>query len=450
MFPLVMALAIGAGQANAGFQGVTQRLTVPFSGQQLEALLYLNYDLRCQADASFHGVTASLTLEGARKRKIRVDLFEHTREAGLMLGSVRDDDQSFTLKLDSNPGCDLKNLNLRFVTAPGNIVLQHSPYVVVRNDQYTNRWTDLPLLMGYSLSENKDGTRELVYTDFFSDEDDSSKNLVPGWVSQYTSFNSESLMATYGRRLDVEWVYRVVFTHDWKVIRRSYQAPLPLIRFSTGGIGHREVDFDGEFLEGTEHPVLFNIAGTNVFGSAPLWDSQRKLREGYHLIPSQSLAEPRPREDAIFAHPWMFEVSDLELKREGKLKATSPNYLYIRLGGFLTSGTFAAHVVLDEGRIAESGGGVGSVDRFGEDLWGKMTYTGVPLGKDTMKVLGHLGSDVHGRVSFVGNSKLPTLGGLDSPQFYRINEAADGSYSVEDITSLFVCRQSGNWPSCRF
>jgi hypothetical protein len=355
--------------------------------------------------------------------------------------------------LDSNPECDLKDIRLDVVAAQSpallpiqardpskeeqvfqSLALLHSPFLVVRPDQYLNRLTDLPLLLGYSVHPGQNQKNiSLRYTFFFTDED-----------SETTASQTEGHMAQYGRRTDVEWLYEVEFNDRLEVVRTNYHSDLLM------GIGHIRTEFRGKYLPNSSHPILYNIANHNVFADAPRRTQKNHVLEGYHLVPRYRFDPPRAREWAMFDHPWMFEVSDVELEREGKLSHPSNEYIYALFEGELLQGSFLGKINIRRGLSSVSGNGEDEVNVIGEDLWEKQSFTALHIGKERIQAI--LAGKAHGEFSLYSRSFWAPLLKVTSFRFFRLKPGKD-PYEVrklEEITDRFQCAYSGLKTKCSF
>lgn len=356
-----------------------------------ETVLTIHHELDCSHEAKgFLGVTGELLLK--ENSPIRFELKEGTATTRIAIG--RADGQDAKLALNEDGRCRVKNLHYELEEVSKekpfflHLALIHSPILHIRDDQYGNRLTDLPMALGYSVKHEKE-TFTIVYTAFFSDED-----------SIQSTEGMDAQMARYGRRADIEWVYEVEFRQQsFAVVSRSYHSDL------VGGIGHAKASFRGRFWQDTQHPILYNIASHNVFRDKPT-KLQSTRPVAYHLVPLQEIPKPLARESLMFSHPSLFFQSDNESARENKLSRTFEEQLFVRLRGKLSSGAFVAKLQLDDGSIFRSGVGKettenagktnGTVDRLGEDLWGTESYSAIPIDLTT---LAQLGNERHGNLT---------------------------------------------------
>jgi hypothetical protein len=411
---------------------LSEMIAVPEKAEGQEFILKIGYSVRCAHDeeGKFRGITGGIKIGDVIRR---FELNEGKSQSELLIGPLTPDLGQASFILDESDHCSLGDLKLTLVPEDtalpksgdpkkdallaSKLAMIHAPFVAVRPNQLHDwsktkagspRTNDLPLLVAYSLTEPKrGGVATLRYTLFLSDED--SKKKVSETAGQ---------MGRYGRYGDIEWVYEVELNDRFEVVRREFQSGI----FKNGGLDHRSHYFTGNFLPGTSHPVLFNIAQHNVFA-----DSSNVRREGYHLVPRERIDHPLAREIVLFRNPWMMRTSDDEMKREKKLQGWALDYLFILVDGKISS-SFLANVKLSEGSEFKSGDGRTYIDRLGEDLWQRQAYTAIPLGRERLK---DLGNDVHGEITFTKG-----LIHFTPPRFFRVNYK-DGNYEVEEITDKF-------------
>ncbi|HPI78344.1 MAG TPA: hypothetical protein PLK80_16565, partial [bacterium] len=103
--------------------------------------------------------------------------------------------------------------------------ISRAPVLLGRQD---NESSDAPLMMWTVESATASGIA-LEYTVLFSNEDGGTKTA--------------ELMARYGRTVDIEYVYRVAFDADGRLVSETFQGP-----------NHEELPFNGRKIG--EHPVL--------------------------------------------------------------------------------------------------------------------------------------------------------------------------------------------------
>jgi hypothetical protein len=166
--------------------------------------------------------------------------------------------------------------------------LRHVPILYLRGDSLP-RFTDLPLLLWYEEDRTPRG-RRLRYSAIFSNEDGGTP--------------PDRLMATWGRVTDIEYVYGVELDGQGRVLHEEYQ-----------GRGHALPSFAGRH-EG-ERPLLWVTTQNNMVGESG--------DTAWRVAP-----EPLPfaltdvsREAVMDAHPWTYQVSAAEVRREGRVRANA-------------------------------------------------------------------------------------------------------------------------------
>jgi hypothetical protein len=402
-----------------------------------EAVLRISYALKCDEDPKkFHGITGEISFEGFLTR---FELFEESKETSVFLGRVSAPVKGVSVKFDPAPNCQLtapitiadRNQDYRNLSFRQRLAWQHSPYINIKEEQYRDRYTDLPLVSGYSYLMRVVAGRPLVilrYTVFFSDEDTMARPK-----------DVQGQIARYGRAGDIEWAYEVGFEQDefrqaergevgqqnLRVRHRAYQGTW------AGGIGHWTYPFKGKLIGASEHVFLYNRATNNVFQDSPVGDNQTLHPVGYAQVPLAEIPRPEAREKILFDHPWTFAVTDRELIREQKWERPFYEYLYVLLSGKYRS-KMVGEIQLSSGAKAVSGGGQSNIDRMGEDLWELRSYTGIPLSVEVLKELAE-----GKRAKF----RLITPGGKPSdfvsdtaPRFYRF-VSEEGKIVAQDISS---------------
>ena len=182
-----------------------------------EKILRITYEIDCgdRENLKFPGVSGFLPIPAEIRNdgptnEIRFHLFlgKHSSEISLPA--------NIAAALAENPPqlqnseCELEKFETELLHLPNigkaradwaAIALRYSPYMVLRQDQVDDVQNDLPLEMIYSVHHLGDGTSELRYTTFFSDED-----------SITSTSDNEGHMARYGRTTDIEWTYKVTFS----------------------------------------------------------------------------------------------------------------------------------------------------------------------------------------------------------------------------------------------
>lgn len=237
--------------------------------------------------------------------------------------------QSLLLALAPNPACRLAGFAARvsnegFGGASARrvaaIALQNSPYWVVRDDEYANRYTDLPMKMSYRVYPAKrSGFTDIDYIIYFSDED-----------SGRSSSNKSASRGNYGRSSDIEWVYRVLFDSGWNAVRRTIQTSYYLGPFNLG-FGHGERPFRGELVG--SHPVLYDATLNNVASDHPKGPRQAEYQVAYQMVPGERLQLTDPIEGGLLDAPWTYEVTQDEQVAEGKAPAPAIDHLFVLVEG---------------------------------------------------------------------------------------------------------------------
>lgn len=379
-----------------------------------ESILKFDYRAECDpADQnSFPGIVAEIKVG---QRRIRAYLLRYLREQSVMLGANSGEMAGMEIKYLPNPGCKLASVKTHVqAAATDSLALKHAPYLVLRPDQDSRPDRDIPFHLAYSKLPRPSGGFELRYTIYFSNETDNSV---------FSTTKSKS-MALWGRRTDIEWIYAVEFNAKGKIVSRAYQGGVIM------GIGHSTKPFHGKFLEGTDHPVLYNIARHNVFSDEPDTGQDLKMAAA-HLTPGEEIAEPEAREDWMWNNPWSFDLSDRELRRTGELSYPSEDYLYVRLTGNIGSG-----------KLAISGAGMTMeriiLTRLGEDLWNKSDYTAFRI-----KEFPAEGRPVGKSVEFTASDDSVKI---EKFQFLRLVRDVERGFRVQNVTQAFACVRG----SCRY
>lgn len=446
---LVGRLAVAAVAFALPYQALaddTYSFRVPAFSAGHENVLKISYELDCSAThgKGYHAVRGRIELDNPRQI-VRFDMFEGVNGTELLV-PPRNEETVAKLTLEANPFCLARRFAVELSSAilqssPSALdylALQHAPFLVVRSDQYDNRGTDIPLALAYDAQELKNGGIALRYTMYMSDEDSTS-----------SVGDEEGQMARYGRHTDIEWLYKIELDSNLNVTRREYQGDV----FS--GIGHSTKTFKGKLLGTSTHPVLYDIANHNVFDDGPRGDQKDKPLEGYALVPRVRIPAPLARESLMFALPWLYRVSDWELDVENKLRMWANEYLFVLVTGVLDKGAFRARLTTAAGQSFESGGGHSDVDRLGEDMWGRQSYTAIPLGEALVDQVET--GQVHGALDLVSTATWGTRLTLTAPlRFFRLRNVA-GSYETVEVVNRFSCSggrlEGGNvssMPVCQF
>lgn len=169
---------------------------------------------------------------------------------------------------------------------PGHEALAHAPIVHTRPGALA-RFSDVPLVAWVEEDALPGGGRALRYSIVFSHEDGGTP--------------IDRLMATWGRATDVELVYAVELDAAGAVRRAEYQ-----------GKDHVMRPFAGR-REGL-HPVLHVVTKNNMVAD------RGKATPRVALAPVPFALDGASREAVMDAHPWTYEVSAAEVRREGLVR----------------------------------------------------------------------------------------------------------------------------------
>lgn len=450
MYNLIFALC--ALSASAEGPQAFYETSLELAPSDSPTILSIDYSAKCNG---LHRALAGTVIR-QDSRRVRFELFSAVEHVEVLLGRI-ESGESIRIAIDKSPGCSLvefhprveqpltKDPQTRMIVYEDNLfanssierlVLQHAPYIVIRPDQATNRQTDLPLMAAYALKPNLSGGFTIQYLAVFTDEDSlRSKGIVA------------LQMARYGRRTDIEWIYEVDFDVRGRVIGRHYHSS------ALFGILHSKKRFQGQFLEGTLHPILYNFRDNNVFSDRPLRGHSQLALEGYHLVPRRQVEHPKAREWLMFENPWMFDVSDAEMLREGKLTHASSDYLYVMIDGKLHYGSFIGAIQFNDGSEFASEPNVATmwndgIDRFGEDLWKRQTFTAIPLGRQLLERITQ--NAATGNFKLLSAALLGTLIDVYSLRFFRLATNDTGRFEAEELTDRFSCSYEGLASHCSF
>jgi hypothetical protein len=215
-------------------------------------------------------------------------------EHRLLLGALSPGEHRLALNLDarlSAPGVGTVRVEAVDVETvvpgePGHEALAHAPIVHTRPGALA-RFSDVPLLAWVEEDPLPGGGRALRYSIVFSHEDGGTP--------------LDRLMATWGRATDIELVYAVELDGAGAVRRAEYQ-----------GKDHVVTPFAGR-REGL-HPVLHVVTKNNMVAD------RGKATPRVALAPVPFSLEGVSREAVMDAHPWTYEVSAAEVRREGLVR----------------------------------------------------------------------------------------------------------------------------------
>lgn len=366
-----------------------------------ELFLIISYWMTCHSEQNARlprglpGYQGTLTLNDYEDRQIRFELFQGKNRVWISLGvSAIAQGGKIELKPFPHSGCVIeKGPNSAIIQRnfslnnPGeySLALRHSPYLVVRKDQYENRLTDLPLELIYSVMPTEDPAQiKIRYTYFFSDED-----------SKKSTKEVDQQMARYGRMTDIEWIYEVTLDRvTGKRLGAQFQGnEISKLKHWQWSGDHSDLSMQGKFW-GADHPILYNIALNNVFLDQPYEQIQNKY-VAYQPSFSEDQRVDSPHAREAFQHSpqgmYMSRVSEIEIALEGRLSHTSDEYLYLGVGGILKpddtvfnlhNAAFIYKLELqDAGVLVYHTQSAQSVDRLGEDLHKKQAIAALQVSR---------------------------------------------------------------------
>jgi hypothetical protein len=215
-------------------------------------------------------------------------------EYRVLLGALPEGEHRIALALDARRSARgtgavrVESVSVEAVAAdePGYEALAHAPIVHTRK-RSLDRFSDVPLVAWVEAFPVPDGGRELRYSIVFSHEDGGTP--------------LDRLMATWGRATDIELVYAVELDAAGRVRRAEYQ-----------GKDHVTTPFAGR-REGS-HPVLYVVTRNNMLSD------RGPATPRVALAPVPFSLDGVSREAVMDAHPWTYEVSAAEVRREGLVK----------------------------------------------------------------------------------------------------------------------------------
>jgi hypothetical protein len=165
---------------------------------------------------------------------------------------------------------------------PDHEALAHAPILHLRKGSL-ERFSDAPLVAWVETERAGDGGRELRYSVVFSHEDGGTP--------------IDRLMATWGRPTDIELVYAIELDASGRVVRAVYQGRDHVM---TAFAGRREGD----------HPVLHVVTSNNMVSD------RGPATPRVALAPVRFATDGVSREAVMDAHPWTYDVSSAEVRRE--------------------------------------------------------------------------------------------------------------------------------------
>lgn len=382
-----------------------------------------------------------------KERLLRFDVFPSTGHAEILIGNIPYNvDAEMVLYMP--PHCGYKNAVIKVQEVISTPELKNAPCIVVRDDQFTNRATDHPrrliptiepILLGPNAGENL-----LTYTMIFTDED-----------SKISKSDVEEQMTRYGRATDIEGVSQVRLLKNgvktsgkattyqggfaWKSDCDGFQNP-----------GHSCKTFNGDFVQLTQHPILYNAAENNIFNDEPSKKQLTSKRDMYCLVPSQSVAKSHAREWAMMIDdPSIYKDSDDELRREGKFARKATENLYVLIRGNFKRGfrrSFNVHLTFTSPSGVALNYQKGTIDRLGEGMWNSESFTAIPVPSKALEKL--LRGETTAHLDFLGDDIQ-----VEQLRFYRLIEVGT-TYISEDISQKLsrhgFCRLNGIQTYCDF
>jgi hypothetical protein len=176
--------------------------------------------------------------------------------------------------------------------SPEETLLAHAP-VLHERPNTVGRFSDVPLVMWCEREATPSGER-LRYSVVFSNEDGGTP--------------SDRLMATWGRLTDIEYVYGVERDREGRVLGEEYQAK-----------DHALLPFAG--AHEAAHPVLYVATDNNMVAE------KGEATPRFAPAPVAFALAGVSREAVMDAHPFTYQVSAREARREGRVdEKARPGY----------------------------------------------------------------------------------------------------------------------------
>lgn len=214
--------------------------------------------------------------------------------------------------------------------SPEAAALAHAPILYARPNTL-GRFSDVPLLMWYEREATPRGER-LRYSVVFSNEDGGTP--------------SDRLMATWGRLTDIEYVYGVERDREGRVLSEEFQ-----------GKNHKLTPFSG--AHEAAHPLLHVVTDNNMLGE------RGEAGPRFAPLPIPFQLQGTSREAVMDAHPWTYQVSVKEARREGRVdERARPGYR--KIPDPQRFATLEACAPAQDATLAFS---VGVLSRKGERRW---------------------------------------------------------------------------------
>lgn len=173
----------------------------------------------------------------------------------------------------SRPGVEVEVLGARFAPAQDALALAHAPVLYIRRNTL-GRFSDVPLF-AYCERLPENGGTALQYTVVFSNEDGGT--------------STRTLMARWGRAVDIEYIYKVSLNADGSVRRAIVQGP-----------NHQDIEFKSPYQD--SHPLLMPVTDNNMVGAA----ADSPLR--FQLAPAVVDLSNVSRETTLDANPAVYAV----------------------------------------------------------------------------------------------------------------------------------------------
>ena len=179
------------------------------------------------------------------------------------------------------------------VTGEQALIERHAPILEMRQSprrlgEINALHSDAPLMLVPQVTKNADGSKTILYSAMYSNEDGGTK--------------ISGLWASYTRGTDYEPIYRVQVAADGRVIAEQFQSPL-----------HQWLPFDG-VREG-QRPVLRLSTANNLLSARIAGKGAERWGDASSAPPP---ADQSSSTDIMLSNPWMFAIMGKELLREGK------------------------------------------------------------------------------------------------------------------------------------
>jgi hypothetical protein len=450
IYAMGKAAPIAMGPTWPASSAVTT-LQVPFDPSISESVLQISYSMNCAAQPTgemelFRGITGQLTIGS---HLTRMNLFEGENLVELNISG--ETGPLLSINLDPNPICTLSGLQAKVISSDflatadktTSVALLNSPYLGIREDQYTNRYTDLPMLMSYRVYPDvkHPANTEIDFIIYYSDEDSGKK------ASQKSGNDGN-----YGRSGDIEWVYRIEFDPEWNPVSRVIQTSLHVGPVSLG-FGHSQENFKGKFIGA--HPIIYDATLDNVGADHPK-DPSKPLVV-YQMVPRIRLQLTDDIDEALLMAPWTYEVSDDEQTAEGKAPAPAPDHLFVMIEGELNgvgpfgwaTGKFEADIATNDGSSYYSETtGVSRAAISGDSWLRDSIFTAVFMPETEVKKIES--SEISGSLSFKKESFIRPDLNVKAIRFFRVEPNENGDLETRELTGLFSCDYDGVNSKCTF